>query len=481
MRWLEPGSLPWLVLHEMRLAFRSGPLTRRRKWLRLALLLVYAGFGVFVAYGLRHVPLEPAPKYLVYASSGLVLLFTFMLTQTLLSGQRTLFTAGDLDLLLSSPLPERRVLSAKLLGVAGSAAATFSIFLLPVALPVAIWGHPRLLALVPIIASLAVVAAAGGLGLAILLVRALGARGARSVGQIVAALVGGLIFLISQLSSNGMVRTSRFAVVSGWMRRTGWGVEGWSAWPARALFGEILPLLACAAVAALVFLGASTLLRTHFLRSWQSTGDRGGARRVRAKKGGPAFATSLTGAVVRKELRLLSREPEILFTLLMRLVYLAPLLILALKSTRDQAGLQVPALAAIGALAAGQLAGSLAWLTLSAEDAPDLLAVAPVERAAIRRSKLIAALLIATPFALLVPIVIGLKAPLPALAAFLGALAAGWGAGSVELRLGKPQKRSTFNRRREGSFLVSLLGVGVALIVGTVTAAAAYLLQEVGG
>jgi ABC-2 type transport system permease protein len=481
MRGLEPGSLPWLVLHEIRLALRSGRLTRRGKSIRLALLALYAAGGLVLAWALADLTIAPAPKYLVYASAGLLLLFTFMLTQTLLAGQRALFTAGDLDLLLSSPLPERRVLSAKLLGVAGSAAATFSILLLPIALPTAIWGHPRLLALVPMIVSLAVVAAAAGLGIAILLVRSLGARGARSVGQIVAAFFGGLIFLLSQLSSNGVVRTSRFSAVSQWMRRTGWGVDGWSAWPARALFGEIPPLLACAAAAGLVFWGASTLLRTHFLRSWQSAGERTGTRRPKHANGGGGFAASLTGAVVRKELRLLSREPEILFSLLMRLVYLAPVLFLGLKGTAGAAAFRVPALAAIGAVAAGQLAGSLAWLTLSAEDAPDLLAVAPVERATIRRSKLLAALAMAAPFALLVPAVIAARAPLAAAAALVGALAAGWGAGAIELRFGKAQKRSSFAKRQGGSFLVSLLGLFVALAAGAATGAAAYFLEGLRG
>src|SRR4051812_28944642 len=309
MRWLEPGSLPWLALHEIRLAFRQAARSRRRTILRLVLLVGYAGFGIFLAYGIADLPLVPSPRFLVFGSAALVLLFTFMLTQGLLGGQRTLYTAGNLDLLLSSPLPEGRVLSAKLLGLAGSAAATFSILLLPIALPTALWGHPRLLAVVPMIAALAVVAAAIGIGLAIALVRSLGARGAKSVGQIVAALIGGLIFLLSQLSSNGAIRGSRFSAVSAWMRRTGWGVEGWSAWPARALFGEIGPLLACVAVASLIFWVASTLLRTHFLRSWQSAGEHSAPRGRKADRSGGAgvFASSLTAAVVAKELRLLRR------------------------------------------------------------------------------------------------------------------------------------------------------------------------------
>jgi ABC-2 type transport system permease protein len=475
MRWLEPGSLPWLALHEIRLAFRHAARSRRRTILRLVLLVAYAGFGLFIAYLLAHQPLVPAPRFLVAGSAALVLLFTFMLTQGLLGGQRTLYTAGDLDLLLSSPLPEGRVLSAKLLGLAGSAAATFSILLLPIALPTALWGHPRLLAVVPMIAALAVVAAAIGIGLAIALVRALGARGAKSVGQIVAALIGGLIFLLSQLSSNGAIRGSRFSAVSAWMRRTGWGVEGWSAWPARALFGEIVPLLACLAVAALIFWIASTLLRTHFLKSWQSAGEHSAPRRRKAEgRAASVFASGLTAAVVTKELRLLRREPEILFSMLLRLIYLLPLVFLGLKGTGGADQFRVPVLAAIGAIAAGQLCGSLAWLTLSAEEAPDLLTVSPVPRGIVRRDKLLAAMAMMAPFALILPLVLAPRHPGAAIVTFIGSLAAGWAAGLIELLFGKPGKRSAFQRRQQGSFLTSLLGLAAAVLIGGATAAAAY-------
>ncbi len=475
MRWLEPGSLPWLALHEIRLAFRQAAASRRRTILRLVLLVGYIGFGIFAAYGLADLPLVPSPRFLVAASAALVLLFTFMLTQGLLGGQRTLYTAGDLDLLLSSPLPEGRVLSAKLLGLAGSSAATFSILLLPIALPTALWGHPRLLAVVPMIAALAVVAASLGIGIAIALVRSLGARGAKSVGQIVAAVLGGLIFLLSQLSSNGAIRGSRFSAVSAWMRRTGWGVEGWSAWPGRALFGEIGPLLACLAAAALVFWIAETLLRTHFLRSWQSAGEHKAPRSRRAdRRGGTVFSSGLTAAVVAKELRLLRREPEILFSILLRLIYLLPLVFLGLKGTGGAEQFRVPVLAAIGAIAAGQLCGSLAWLTLSAEEAPDLLAVSPVPRGVVRRNKLLAALAMTAPFALILPLVLARGHPGAAIVTFLGSLAAGWAAGLIELLFGKPGKRSAFQRRQQGSFLTSLLGLFCALLIGGATAAAAY-------
>jgi hypothetical protein len=43
------------------------------------------------------------------------------------------------------------------------------------------------------------------------------------------------------------------------------------------------------------------------------------------------------------------------------------------------------------------------------------------------------------------------------------------------MQFGKPQKRSNFTKRQEGSFLVSLLSLFVAMIVGGLTAAAAWL------
>jgi len=471
---LEPGSLAWLTLHEIRLAYRSSRAGAKVKALRLLLLVGYTAFGIFIASQLADVPLHPAPRFLVYGSAGLAILLTFMMAQSLLGALRTLYTAGDLDLLLSSPLPEGRVVAAKLLGIAGTSALSFAVLLLPVVVPVALWGHPRLLAVVPMIGAVALVAASAGIGLAVALVRTIGARATKSVGQILAAILSGAIFLASQLAGRGASRGNRIAAVAGWMRRTGWGVDGWSAWPARGLAGEPLPLLACLAVAGLVFWGTARLVRTRFLASRQSAGDRSEPRRRRGERRSAAFSSGLTGAVVRKEVRLLLREPEILFMVLMRLVYLVPLVVIAWKGVGRGAGAQAPLLAGVGAVAAGQLCGSLSWLTLSAEDAPDLLAVAPVSRSAVRRRKLLAALLVALPFALIVPALLLPLDPAAAVASLIGAGVAGWAAGSIELRFGKPGHRASFARRRQGSFPASLLGGLAAMLIGALTALAAW-------
>ena len=66
---------------------------------------------------------------------------------------------------------------------------------------------------------------------------------------------------------------------------------------------------------------------------------------------------------------------------LMQLLYLLPPALLLWRSFA--AGIDAPALLVpVLVMAAGQLAGGLAWLAISGEDAPDLIASAPVQRAA---------------------------------------------------------------------------------------------------
>ncbi|MEA3004129.1 MAG: type transport system permease protein [Sphingomonadales bacterium] len=468
-----PGSLLWLVLHEVRLTLRSRR-TGYGKWIRIILLLAFFAIGVSVAVALRGVPLLPNPSWLVIGNAVLLVVLTFMTTQTLTTTLRTLFEKSDLDLLLSSPLPEGRVLAAKLLGIAASAGATYFLLILPLATPTAMLGHPRLLALVPVLAALAMVAASIGLALAILLVRFVGARGARAVGNIAAAALGGGVYLISQLAGHNSPGHGRIVGIANWLRESGWGVGGWSAMPARGLFGEAVPLLALLAASAALFTLTSWLFRTRFLAGYQKAGERSG-RRAAASGRGPVFRGSLLGNVVAKETRLLVREPEILFTVLLRLIYLFPLVLLGFRNGSGMGAIAVPALAAVGVIAAGQLCGSVAWLTISAEDAPDLLAVAPVEPRRLKRMKLVAALVIVAPVAAIVPLVIAARgAPLGAVIAFAGTLMAGAGAGWIELTLGKPAKRNAFVRRRQGSLLTSLLGVFLSLIVAAATAVAVF-------
>jgi ABC-2 type transport system permease protein len=104
------------------------------------------------------------------------------------------------------------------------------------------------------------------------------------------------------------------------------------------------------------------------------------------------FASGPTAALRRKEWRLLTRDPWILMPVLQRAIALVPVC-LTLSGFNARGDLVAAVAAPMLVVFAGKLAGGIAWLTLAAEEAPELVLTAPAPAALIRRAKLEAALL----------------------------------------------------------------------------------------
>ena len=485
MRRMRPGSFAWLALHELRLATRSSRRAGRRgligriggagaaQVIGVLLALAWLLIGCAIGWALRGTPIPILPEMRVAALGISIVALTFMTAQAMIGSQRTLYENGDLALLFSAPIPERTVLLAKLLGIAGTVALTYTVLLLPIIVPVAVLGHPQLFGLVALLAALALAAAAIGLGLTLTIATLVGPRAARTVGQIVAALVGGALFLGSQLLSHADRKRSATIEVFERLRANGLGTEGVTGLPGHAAFGDPLAILILLGGALLLFVGVGATLQRLFLSGYQD----GGVRLSRAKPTGRAsgrlFHAGLTRSVFAKEWRLLARDPALAFQIVLRLVYMAPLLFVAFG--RGNA-LPIPAVLAFGSvLIASQLVGSFAWLAVSAEDSPDLLAVAPVAKSEIDFAKLLAAFAMAAPFAVLLPIAIALQTPVGAVITLLMTALGGAAAGFVELKLGKPGQRSTFARRRSGGFVAGILSLLIAVVFGGGAALAVYL------
>ena len=485
MRRMRPGGFAWLALHELRLATRSSRRAGRRgligrlggagaaQVIGVLLALAWLLIGCAIGWALRGTPIPILPEMRVAALGISIVALTFMTAQAMIGSQRTLYENGDLALLFSAPIPERTVLLAKLLGIAGTVALTYTVLLLPIIVPVAVLGHPQLFGLVALLAALALAAAAIGLGLTLTIATLVGPRAARTVGQIVAALVGGALFLGSQLLSHADRKRSATIEVFERLRANGLGTEGVTGLPGHAAFGDPLAILILLGGALLLFVGVGATLQRLFLSGYQD----GGVRLSRAKPTGRAsgrlFHAGLTRSVFAKEWRLLARDPALAFQIVLRLVYMAPLLFVAFG--RGNA-LPIPAVLAFGSvLIASQLVGSFAWLAVSAEDSPDLLAVAPVAKSEIDFAKLLAAFAMAAPFAVLLPIAIALQTPVGAAVTLLMTALGGAAAGFVELKLGKPGQRSTFARRRSGGFVAGILSLLIAVVFGGGAALAVYL------
>ena len=140
---LRPGSTLWLMRHELRLTWRGFTRGRpggggrfRRLWLLLILpALLFFTAGLPLGLALRHAQVPIVPVAVVIAAAGSVGLFTIMLSQTLAAAVAALYERADLDLLFSSPLEPRGVLTVRFLAVAVNVFALFGIITTPLILP----------------------------------------------------------------------------------------------------------------------------------------------------------------------------------------------------------------------------------------------------------------------------------------------------------------------------------------------------------
>jgi ABC-2 type transport system permease protein len=106
-------------------------------------------------------------------------------------------------------------------------------------------------------------------------------------------------------------------------------------------------------------------------------------------------------------------------------------------------------------MAAGQLAGGLAWLTISGEDAAELVATAPLSPARVMRAKIEVVLIaIAAIFA---PLVLALlfASPVQAAVTAVGTIVAATTATAIQLWFRVQARRSQFRRRQTSSRLAT--------------------------
>jgi hypothetical protein len=116
--------------------------------------------------------------------------FLFMLSSGLKASVEALFDRGDMDLLLSSPLPSRSIFTIKLGSIVAGVAALYLFFLAPFAHVGLVLGQFRWLALYPVLIAMAAVAASLAMLLTLASVRLLGARRTRVVAQVLGAAGG---------------------------------------------------------------------------------------------------------------------------------------------------------------------------------------------------------------------------------------------------------------------------------------------------
>jgi ABC-2 type transport system permease protein len=453
--------LVWLAGHELRLGWRDwvSLMTaghRNRARTAAIALIVFGAFMHLFAYwivaGYADASVASDTATLVGITGTLVLSWSLLLSQAMESVTRAFYARSDLDLILTSPVSARKVFAVRMVRIAAAAVMIAVLLAAPFINVVAMRGGSRWLAAYGVVAAMGAVATAAALALTIALFRLVGAKRTRLIAQIVAAVIGAAFVIglqIAAIFSSGSI--SRFAALqSDWMLAHAPDTSSAFWWPAHAMLGDRRAL-----VAVVVFgFGLLGLAIALFSRRF---GDHALAAAgvsntvVRQRRWSLTFRRRSPARVLRqKEWTLLTRDPWLISQTLMQILYLLPPAVLLWVTFRSGAGSYV-VLIPVVVMAAGQLAGGLAWLSISGEDAPDMVASAPITAGRILRAKIEAVMgMIALVFAPIAA-VLAFDSLFAAAVAALGILTAAAAATLIQICFRTQAKRSQFRRRQTSS------------------------------
>ena len=458
-------SFTWFAHHEAQLAWRdtlammtAGRSARERKvaiWLvafAIALHVVaYLVLRPYIGRGIR----ADLPT-LVAISATILLSGSAMLSQAMESVTRTFYTRSDLELILSAPVQAGKLFAVRI-GAMALSASLMSILLMGPFIDILIWrGGWRWLGAYGLLIAVSLVTTALAVALTIKLFQLIGARRTRLAAQIAAAIIGGIFVIGLQTAAMfssgapsrlGFLQSPAVLAYAPNPRSLLW-------WPARAALGDWRSLIWVLGGSILIFLAVTTRYAPRcagYVLAASSASYKSRHKQI----GSARFHVATPFAALRwKERVLILRDPWLISQSLMQLLYLSPpaLLLWHNYGRGSTAIVLVPVLI----MSAGQLAGGLAWLTVSGEDAPDLVGSAPIAPLRLLRAKVEAVMqcigVIFCPFV----VALTLASRFQALVAVTGILVAAASSTAIQLWFRTQAKRSQFRRRHTSSRIATL-------------------------
>ncbi|MCP4072920.1 MAG: permease [Hyphomicrobiales bacterium] len=457
----KPASLPWFARHEFGLFWRDwiSMMTagRRQREIRLAGILAVAlifmhvlAFFVLVATVANGIALTI--PVLVFLGGTMLLSFSLMLSQAMESVTRAFYARDDLDLILSSPAMVQRLFAVRITAISGITMSMSLLLAFPFINVMIYLDGPKWLAAFAVLGAMAAIATALAVAITILLFTTIGPARTRFISQLVAAIVGASFVIGIQIAAIVYFgNISRLDVLtSDILYSIVPGEDSWWWFPVRALAGEPASLILLLAA------GVGTLALTIRLTA-DNFGDfivaANGVshNRDRSKATQPRFRSLNAAQALRmKEWILLKRDPWLVSQTLMQLLYLLPPAILLWRNFSGAASSLV-ILVPVIVMAAGQLAGGLAWLAISGEDAPDLVSTAPLTPHATIRAKIEAVMI--TIAAIFLPFIMALAFAdgWIALVTITGVAISSICSIVIQLWFRKQARRSHFRRRQTSS------------------------------
>ena len=456
----QAGSLTWFASHELRLAWRDwlSMMTAGRRGREKVVAVALTIFVIFAHvlawyFVARYVEdsATPSKSALVVITGSLVLAWSLLISQAMESVTRAFYARSDLDLILSSPAAARKIFAVRIGAMALSVILMASLLGAPIINVLVARGGVRWLGAYGVVIAMGATAAALSVAMTIALFRLIGPKRTRLVAQIVAAVIAAVFIIglqVAAILSHGTLSRMVF-LESDTLVALVPEIDSLFWWPARAALGDLTALSVVLGIAMLTLGGAIAAFSARFgshaiaASSVAASGARQ-ARRAGFRRRAPSRALR------QKEWILLLRDPWLVSQTLMQLLYLLPPALLLWRSYGEGTGALV-VLVPVLVMAAGQLAGGLAWLAISGEDAPDLVATAPVVRSHIVRAKIEAVLggiaIAFTPFIA----ALAFLSLYAALVSALGILVAAAAATGIQLWFRKQATRRYFRHRQTAS------------------------------
>jgi ABC-2 type transport system permease protein len=455
------GTFLWLARHEFRLAWRDfvGMMTGGRRGRLRAVIAAAIAFVVFM-HLLAVAILNPhaatgidATKANLFVLTGCGLLaWSLMISQAIEMVTRAFYARADLDLVLSSPASARRLFAVRIAAITVSTA----FMAVPMASPfinvLAYSDGPGWLGAYGVLLAMGAAATGLAVALTVALFATLGPKRTRFIAQVVAAIVGAAfvigvqaaaIFSTGTLSRLGGLGSPALLAYLPDLDSLFW-------WPARAAMGDVALLLAIITFA-LALLTASVSIFSMRFADFATAAAGLASARIRQRLGARPFRQATPSETLRrKEWVLLIRDPWLISQTLIQILYLLPPALLLWRNFGEGAG-ALSVLVPVVVMAAGQLAGGLAWLAVSGEDAPDLVASAPVPPGSVLRAKIeavtggIALVVLPLTFFLV------LASPLDGIVCIGGVLVAAASATLIQLWFRTQARRSQFRQRQTSS------------------------------
>jgi ABC-2 type transport system permease protein len=476
----QPATLGWLINHELRLGWRDwvAMMTvghRRRMRMVAIALIVFGGVMHLLAYSLVRryalTGIDPDKPTLVIVTGIMLLSLSPLVAQAMELVTRIFYSRSDLDLILTSPISPRKIFSVRI----GRIAAEVALFAMLLATPfinvLVVVGGARWLAGYGAAAAMGAVAAALAVALTVALFRAVGAKRTRLIAQIVAAVISAVFVIglqIAAILSYGSLSLS--PLKSAWLIAHVPDVDSPVWWPARALLGDPVTLVLVAAIS-IALLGAVIVIFADRFADHVMAAASVSQAVVQQRHWSKTFRRRPVSRTLReKEWTLLARDPWLMSQTLMQILYLLPAAVFLWYSFRrgtDGYVLLVPMIV----MAAGHLGGNLAWLSISGEDAPDLVVTAPISAQRIIWAKIEAVMgAIAFIFAPLVA-ALAFASITSAVVAGVGILVTTASATLIQLWFRTQGRRSQFRHRQVASSRIATFAEAFSSISWAATAA----------